>query len=55
MIVYDLVCKHRHRFEGWFSSTEDFERQREAKLIRWKSSFELNQPSKPWRCLQTRS
>jgi hypothetical protein len=34
MIVYDLVCKHRHRFEGWFSSNEDFERQREAKLIR---------------------
>jgi hypothetical protein len=34
MIVYDLVCKHHHGFEGWFSSNEDFERQREAKLIR---------------------
>ena len=34
MIVYDLVCKHRHGFEGWFSSNEDFQRQREAKLIR---------------------
>ena len=34
MIVYDLVCKHRHRFEGWFSSNEDFERQLNAKLIR---------------------
>jgi hypothetical protein len=34
MIVYDLVCKHRHGFEGWFSSNEDFMRQRDAKLIR---------------------
>jgi hypothetical protein len=34
MIVYDLVCKHRHGFEGWFSSNEDFVRQRDAKLIR---------------------
>jgi hypothetical protein len=34
MIVYDLVCKHQHGFEGWFSSNEDFVRQREAKLIR---------------------
>jgi hypothetical protein len=34
MIVYDLVCKHRHAFEGWFSSNEDFERQRDARLIR---------------------
>lgn len=25
MIVYDLSCAaHRHRFEGWFSSSEDF-------------------------------
>jgi hypothetical protein len=34
MIIYDLVCKHKHGFEGWFSSNEDFERQREAELIR---------------------
>jgi hypothetical protein len=34
MIVYDLICGHRHAFEGWFGSNEDFERQRDAELIR---------------------
>jgi hypothetical protein len=34
MIVYDLVCKHEHGFEGWFSSNDDFVRQRDAALIR---------------------
>jgi hypothetical protein len=33
MIVYDLICAHRHRFEGWFASAEDFARQREQTLI----------------------
>jgi hypothetical protein len=27
MIVYDLICEAEHRFEAWFSSMEDFERQ----------------------------
>jgi hypothetical protein len=27
MIVFCLVCDHEHRFEGWFQSTEDYERQ----------------------------
>lgn len=27
MIVYDLGCENHHRFEGWFASAEDFERQ----------------------------
>jgi hypothetical protein len=34
MIVYDLMCRQRHRFEGWFASAEDFARQREQTLIR---------------------
>jgi hypothetical protein len=34
MIVYDLVCRHEHRFEGWFGSADDFARQREEQLIR---------------------
>src|SRR5215831_11500951 len=34
MIVYDLSCAREHRFEGWFGSAEDFERQRQAALIR---------------------
>ena len=34
MIVYDLVCARQHRFEGWFGSVEDFDRQRDGALIR---------------------
>lgn len=33
MIVFDLGCENHHRFEGWFASSEDFERQLERKLI----------------------
>lgn len=31
--VFDLSCEHEHHFEGWFSSADDFEQQRERKLI----------------------
>jgi hypothetical protein len=27
VIVFDLECDNSHRFEGWFASSEDFERQ----------------------------
>ena len=33
MIVFDLGCENNHRFEGWFSSSQDFEQQLERKLI----------------------
>ena len=33
MIVFRLVCDHEHRFEGWFQSGEDYERQRDAGVI----------------------
>ena len=33
MIVYNLGCTNDHRFEGWFSSPDDFERQTSAKLL----------------------
>lgn len=33
MIVFRLVCDQEHRFEGWFQSTEDYERQHEAGAI----------------------
>jgi hypothetical protein len=33
MIVFDLRCVKDHRFEGWFDSSEDFERQLAASLI----------------------
>jgi hypothetical protein len=34
MIVYDLICTHQHRFEGWFASADDFTRQTQGTLVR---------------------
>ncbi|WP_409432866.1 DUF1178 family protein [Litorimonas sp. RW-G-Af-16] len=33
MIRYDLICKHDHAFEGWFSSSSDYDDQRAKRLI----------------------
>ena len=33
MKVYNLTCEHDHRFEGWFSSEEDFKAQSAAEKI----------------------
>jgi hypothetical protein len=33
MIVFDLICKDQHRFEGWFSSGEDFASQKSRGLL----------------------
>jgi hypothetical protein len=33
VIVFELVCCEHHRFEGWFASSEEFDRQRGAGLI----------------------
>lgn len=33
MKVFDLLCANDHRFEGWFSSGGDFDRQREQGII----------------------
>lgn len=33
MKVYNLTCEHDHRFEGWFSSEDDFCAQSEKGLI----------------------
>lgn len=33
MIVFDLGCENSHRFEGWFTSNEDFEQQLGRKLV----------------------
>jgi hypothetical protein len=33
MKVYNLRCEHEHRFEGWFSSEDDFLAQAEAAHI----------------------
>lgn len=33
MIVFDLACTHGHRFEGWFSSSGDYDDQRTRGLL----------------------
>lgn len=33
MIVFDLICRDRHRFEGWFASGEDFTSQKSRGLL----------------------
>jgi hypothetical protein len=33
MIVFDLLCADGHRFEGWFSSAQDFESQQRRGLL----------------------
>lgn len=33
MIVYDLICDHGHRFEGWFGSSGDYAEQRERGFV----------------------
>src|SRR5262245_23876407 len=33
MVIYNLVCKKKHNFEGWFPSFEEFQKQAEKKLI----------------------
>lgn len=33
MIVFDLLCEGEHRFEGWFSSAEEFASQNDRRLV----------------------
>src|SRR6266852_4240440 len=33
MVVYNLICKKDHRFEGWLPNYEEFQKQSEKKLI----------------------
>jgi hypothetical protein len=33
MVIYNLLCKKKHGFEGWFPSFEDFQKQADKKLI----------------------
>jgi len=33
LIVFELICAEEHRFEGWFGSGEEFERQRAGGLL----------------------
>lgn len=33
MIVFELICPEYHRFEGWFSSSDDFDGQKNRGLL----------------------
>ncbi len=33
MIVFNLGCDNDHRFEGWFSSSDDFEKQKQEQIL----------------------
>lgn len=33
MIVFDLLCREGHRFEGWFGSAADFSTQKERRQL----------------------
>ena len=33
MIRYDLICKFEHEFEGWFSSSADYDEQAKSGLL----------------------
>jgi hypothetical protein len=33
VIVFELICTDRHRFEGWFASADDFEGQKARGLL----------------------
>ena len=33
MIIFELACGQGHRFEGWFASAADFDRQAGARMV----------------------
>jgi len=33
MIIYDLICEHEHRFEGWFHDPQEYSAQLERELV----------------------
>jgi hypothetical protein len=33
MVIYNLLCKKKHSFEGWFPSFDEFQKQAEHNLI----------------------
>jgi hypothetical protein len=33
LIRYSLICDHGHEFEGWFSESADFDRQKESGFL----------------------
>lgn len=33
MIIFDLICSDRHIFEGWFSSSDDYQSQKRMNML----------------------
>jgi len=33
MIIFDLICEHEHRFEGWFRDASTFDTQLAAQMV----------------------
>ncbi len=33
MIKYNLICRHDHEFEAWFSSSSDYDAQRKKRFV----------------------
>lgn len=50
MVVYDLVCKTNHRFEGWFPSFEDYQKQAEKHQISCPTCGTTNVEKVPHAC-----
>jgi hypothetical protein len=34
MILFDLICKHSHKFEAWFPSSDEYDKQRKSGLVK---------------------
>jgi hypothetical protein len=50
MVVYNLVCKKKHSFEGWFPSFEDYQKQAAKKLVSCPTCGTTNVEKLPHAC-----
>jgi hypothetical protein len=50
MVIYNLRCKKKHSFEGWFPSFEDYQKQAEKKLISCPTCGSTNVEKMPHAC-----
>lgn len=50
MVVYDLLCKKNHRFEGWFPSFEAYQEQATQRLISCPACGSTNIEKLPHAC-----
>src|SRR5918992_4433961 len=50
MVIYNLLCKKKHNFEGWFPSFQDYQKQAEQKLISCPTCGTTNVEKLPHAC-----